>query len=409
MLLDKLFASADLPKRGWPDESGTMGSGWMRTSSGERVDEITSMNLSGVWRCLTVITNDMKRMPWKVYEKQGEKRVHRSDLPIDYILSVETNPETDSATFRETLQVHACLTGNGYAEIERNFYGDPVAMWILDPFKVDPKRDDSGKLIYEYRDDTGKLKVLKPEHVFHLRGLGMDGVKGISIIQNARETIGGGMALEKAGNSFFRNGFRPSGVLEHPTELSDVAFNRLKKDFERQYSGAMNTGKPIIAEGGMKWHQLSISPQDAQYIQSKEFTLSEIARWFGVKQYKLGLQARETHSNIFQNAQEHIDETLHPWAVKWEMEARRKLFKPEDRQRFYTKYDFRGLLRGDHASRTAYYTAMLDRGVYSINDVRALEDENPIENGDARFVPLNTTTLERAISGEGQQKNTTTP
>jgi HK97 family phage portal protein len=204
-------------------------------------------------------------------------------------------------------------------------------------------------------------------------------------------------------DSFFRNGFRPSGVLEHPTELSDVAFNRLKKDFERQYSGAMNTGKPIIAEGGMKWHQLSISPQDAQYIQSKEFTLSEIARWFGVKQYKLGLQARETHSNIFQNAQEHIDETLHPWAVKWEMEARRKLFKPEDRQRFYTKYDFRGLLRGDHASRTAYYTAMLDRGVYSINDVRALEDENPIENGDARFVPLNTTTLERAISGEVKQ------
>jgi HK97 family phage portal protein len=231
-------------------------------------------------------------------------------------------------------------------------------------------------------------------------------VSGISVITNARETIGGGFALEKAGNAFFKNGFRPSGVMEHPGVLSDKAFDNLQKSLDKMYAGAGNTGRPILAEEGMKWNQLSISPNDAQYIQSKEFNLAEIARWFGVKQYKLGLQARETHTNIFQNAQEHIDETLLPWVVKWEMEARRKLFNAADRGRFYTKFDFRGLLRGDPVSRADYLSKMQAMGAYNIDEIRAYEDHDPLPDGQGktRLIPMNITTLERAISGDNTKK-----
>jgi HK97 family phage portal protein len=175
---------------------------------------------------------------------------------------------------------------------------------------------------------------------------------------------------------------------------------------ERQYSGAGNTGKPIICEEGMKWHQLSISPSDAQYLGSREFSLAEIARWFNVKPYKLGLMDRETHTNIFQNALEHLQHTVHPWILRWETEARIKLFSKEDRKRLYTKFNYTSLLRTDPASRSAYYKDLSSMGVLSIDDILALEDMNPLDNGQgaARLVPMNMTTLERAISGENMKK-----
>lgn|GEM_PF-729816 len=400
MILNRLFADA-VPNRDFIASKGDQGGAWMNTAAGERVDEITALNLSGVWRCCTVITNDVKKLPWHVFEKVGATRVLQVDHDLNYIISVEPNPEMDSCTFREVLQIHALLSGNGYAEIERNYYGDVVALWPINSFNVTPKRRTSGQLYYEVRNAGGGAKELPPENIFHLKGLGLDGISGIGVISNARETIGGGFALQKAGNSFFRNGFRPSGVLEHPGTLSDTAFEHLRSSFTRMYAGAGNTGKPIIAEEGMKWTQLSMNLADAQFLGSHEFNLQEIARWFGVKSYKLGIMVRETHSNIFQNAQEHIDETILPWILKWEMEARRKFFGPT-KKTFYTKFDFRGMLRGDPAARGAFYKDMATLGAYSINEIRANEDEDPIDPklGNARIVPMNMMTLEQMVEGK---------
>jgi HK97 family phage portal protein len=407
MIFDRLFsASAPVPNRGWLDQAGTSGSGWVETSSGERVDEITAMNLSGVWLCLQIIGNDISGMPWGVYEKQGKTRISRNDLDLDLLIGLQVSPEMDSPSFRLAMQNHALLAGNGYAEIERNYFGDPVALWLLDPFKTKSTRDSLKNLVYEVRESNGGVRILKPENVFHIKGLTLDGINGISAIQKGRETIGGGFALEKAGNAFFKNGFRPSGTVSKDGVLTDIAFKRFKDSLYESYAGAGNTGKPIILEDGAKWTALSISPNDAQYLGSREFSLAEIARWFNVKPYKLGLMDRETHTNIFQNALEHLQHTVHPWILRWETEARIKLFSKEERKTLYTKFDYKSLLRTDPASRSAYYKDMSSLGALDIDDILALEDMNPLENGmgTTRLVPMNMTTLERAISGENMKR-----
>jgi HK97 family phage portal protein len=341
-----------------------------------------------------------------VFEKSGNSRISRSDLDLDLLIGLQVNSEMDSPSFRLAMQTHALLAGNGYAEIVRNRVGDVVEMWLLDPFATKPIRDNNDRLFYEVSSKNGSKRKLRPESIFHLKGLTLDGLNGISAIQNGRETIGGGFALEKAGNAFFKNGFRPSGTVSLEGVLSDTAFTRFKEGLNASYAGAGATGKPIILENGAKWTPLSISPNDAQYLGSREFSLAEIARWFNVKPYKLGLMDRETHTNIFQNALEHLQHTIHPWILRWETEARIKLFSKEDRKKLYTRFDYRSLLRTDPASRSAYYKDLSSMGVLSIDDILALEDMNPLDGGkgETRLVPMNMTTLERAISGENVKK-----
>lgn len=388
MFLDKIFAA--LPDRQWDGEPGEYG--WVGlTQAGETVSDRKALMLSAVWRCVNIIASDIKVLPWGVYEKQGEKRIRRKDHPVDKLLSTEPNPEMDSASFRATLQIHQEIKGNGYAEIVRDFLGAPKYLWILPPDTTEPKRDVSGRLYYETRTEAGKEYRLKPENVFHVKNISYDGILGMSVLEYAKETVGGGLAMEKTGNSFFRNGFRPSGVLEHPGKLGDQALKNLRQTLHEVYGGSANSGKPFIAEEGMKWHQLSITPEQSQFLESRKFSIEEIARWFGIKAYKLGLQERETHTNIYQNSKEHLEGCILPRCIAWEMEAKRKLFSEEERKSLYTKHDFKAMLRAAPKERSEYYKNMADTGSMSINEIRAKEDENPLEGdlGEIRLVPMN--------------------
>ena len=405
MIVDKLFASVPTPNRNWDGEPGT--SGWINTDAGERVTDDTAMKLSAVWRCVSIISGDIKVLPWAVYEKRDGKRIRKSDHPVDALLSLQPNPDMDSSTFRETMQINCELKGNAYAEIERDYYGDPKALWLLDPDMVVPKRTVQGALYYEYRKDS-RIRQLKPENVLHIKGMSFDGITGLSVVQYARETIGAGLAIARTGNKLFANGLRPSAVFIHPSKLEDKARANLRSSISQLYQGSSNTGRPILLEEGMKVEKWSITPEEAQFLQSREFNIQDIARWFGVKAYKLGILTRETHTNIYQNAKEHVEGCIMPRCNGWEMEAKRKLFRPEERGTLYTKFDFRVLLRVSPTERADYYRKMADLGAYSINDILEKEDEDPLpeEIGGIRLVPLNYESLTNKLKPrEDQAKN----
>lgn len=400
MFLDKLFASDLIPNREWDSDSGFRGNA---SQSGERVDDESAMKLSAVWRCLQIISGDIKALPWAVYEKQGKKRTRRTDHVVDYLLSTEPNPEMDSATFRETMQLNRELKGNAYAEIERDWLGDPKALWLLNPDQITPKRNAQGGLYYEFQDSSNPrmgTRQLKPENVLHIKGMSFDGITGLSTIKYAKETIGAGLAMVKTGNSLLGNGLRPSVVFSHPGKLDVMVRNNLKASIAALYQGSANTGRPILLEEGLKVDKWSITPEEAQFLQSKEYNIQDIARWFGIKTYKLGILSRETHTNIFQNAKEHIEECILPRCVSWEMEVKRKMFRADERANLYSKFDFNAMLRGDPAQRAEFYKALSGLGAYSINDILEKEDDDPLpdEIGNMRLVPMNMESLQNKLN-----------
>ncbi|NTU67975.1 MAG: phage portal protein [Chlorobiaceae bacterium] len=404
MFLDRLFASSPEPNREWQADVGA--SGWMGTDSGERVSVDASLRLSALYRCVQIITDDMMSLPWGVYEKQEGKRVRRHDHPVDYLISTEPNPEMDAGTFVKTMQVHRELKGNAYAEIIRNRIGDPVALWLIDPDMIRPDRTPGGALYYRYHTPAGSEKPIKPENILHIKGLSFDGITGMSVLAYARETVGGGLAQQKTSNSIFRNGLKPSAVFSHPNQLSDIAERNIRSSIASMYSGAGNTGRPILLQEGMKVEKWAITPEEAQFLDSRKFTIEEIARWFGIKAYKLGLMDRETHSNIFQNAKEHIEECIMPRCIAWEKEVKRKLFRPDERGALYTKFDFNAMLRGSPSERAEFYTRMRDLGALDIDEIRAKEDldELPDGLGRTRLVPLNMIPLDKVQDAAAQKQ-----
>ena len=367
-------------------------------TAGVRVNEDTALTLGAVWACVRVIAEDIAGLPWHVFERRSDGgRDARPDDPADWLLHTQANQETPAFQWRETMLAHCLLWGNGYSEIERDGAGRPVWLHQLAPDRVCPDRTASDKLVYDVLNPRGPNTVLEPNDVFHLRGLGFDGLVGYSVIRMAARSIGLGIALDEAACSTLANDSTPGGFIKHPAKLSDTAIKNLKESIAKQHGGPTNRRKLMVLEEGMDWVQTALSPDDLQFIQQRQLTPAEICRIFRVSPPKIADLLRATFSNIEELSIWHVTDTLVPWGNRLEGEADIKLFSPTMRGRRFAKLNFMGLLRGNTAARTAYYNAMLDRGVFDINDVLALEDLNPIgPDGEKRFVQANMQLLEKA-------------
>lgn len=383
-----------------PDEQHTIHTlPVFRKVAGVRVTEDTALTYSAVFACVRVISEDIASLPWHVFETRkdarGKDRVPKD--PADWLLSIQANPETSAYHFRETLIGHALTWGNGYAEIERDNAGRPAWLWQLTPDRVDPARVRStGELVYDVANDRAPNTVLRARDTFHLKGLGFDGLRGYSVINMASRTIGRGLALDETSTHFYENDSTPGGYLKHPGRLSEDAQKQLRENFQNIHQGPKRRRVIGILCEGMEYKQTSIPPEDAQLIQQMQFQPEEICRWFRIMPQKIAHLLRLTFNNVEQLSIDHVTDTLTPWARRLESEGNIKLFGPVNIGRRYTKINFKGRLRGDTAAQTGFYTSMLDRGVFSINDVRELEDANPVPNGDKRFVPLNMQLLDNA-------------
>lgn len=362
-------------------------------SSGVEVTEESAMRVTAVFACVRILSWTLASLPLHVYrrlEPRGKEQVR--DHRISRLLYTSPNPEQTSFQFRALLGAHMNLWGNGYAEIEFDQHGNEVALWPIPTWRCDPRRTEGTReLYYDVKLPDGTTKKLPPYRVFHVMGLSLDGMKGLSPIGMAREAVGLSMAAETFGASFFGSGLNPGAIAEHPGKLSPEAYTRLKESMNEKYEGLGKAHRLMLLEEGMKYQKVGIAPEEAQFLETRKFQVSDIARLYGVPPHMVGDTEKSTSwgTGIEQQGIGFVVYTMRPYLVCWEQEISRKLFHEEERDLYYARFLVDGLYRGDIKSRYAAYSVGRQWGWLSANDVRELEDMNPIEGGDVYFTPLN--------------------
>ena len=415
MKLFSLFKSRDKPVT-----NRTAGSAYSffmgGSSSGKNVNERTAMQMTAVYACVRILSEAIAGLPLHLYryEEDGSK-TKAIDHGLYSLLHDEPNPEMTSFVFRETLMTHLLLWGNAYAQIIRNGKGEVLALYPLMPNQMQVDRDDNGQLYYTYsrtkeeanaKDSESSVK-LSPYDVLHIPGLGFDGLVGYSPIAMAKNAIGMAMACEEFGAKFFANGASPSGVLEHPGILKDPA--KVRDSWNAAYGGSANSHKVAVLEEGMKYSPISISPNEAQFLETRKFQINEIARIFRVPPHMVGDLEKSSFSNIEQQSLEFVKYTLDPWVIRWEQSLSRALFSPDEKHTYFFKFNVEGLLRGDYQSRMTGYATARQNGWMSANDIRELEDLDRIpadEGGDLYLVNGNMLPLEKAGAAYERKSNT---
>lgn len=356
-----------------------------RTTSGKPVNERTAMQTTAVYACVRILAEAVASLPLHVYEYQddgGKKLVH--DHPLYYLLHDEPNPEMTSFVFRETLMSHLLIWGNAYAQIIRDGAGRVLGLYPLLPDKMEVQRDDKGNIYYVYSRNSdenptfkeyGNIK-LKAEDVLHIPGLGFDGLIGYSTIAMAKNAVGMTLACEEYGASFFANGANPGGVLEHPGVLKDPS--KVRESWNSVYRGVNNAHKIAVLEEGMKYQQIGIPPEEAQFLETRKFQINEIARLYRIPPHMVGDLDKSSFSNIEQQSLEFVKYTLDPWVIRWEQSLQRSLLLPGEKGKYFIKLNVDGLLRGDYQSRMNGYAVGRQNGWFSANDIREMENMNPI-------------------------------
>lgn len=367
-----------------------------QTNAGVPVSESSSLKFSAVFRAVDLLAKHIAMLPLHVYERTGDRTKRRAvEHPLYRLLLLAPNSEMTPYNYKHVAMAHVLLWGNHYAEIEWNAAGYPVGLWPLRPDRMELRRTPGGDLVYRYELPGSDGKVELPAYrVLHVRGFTLDGLTGKSVIGYARETIGLGLAAEEFGARFFDNDARPGGVLQHPNVLSEPAYERLQKSWESRHGGLSRSHRMAILEEGMSYTEIGIPPVDAQFLETRKFQVTDVARWFGVPPHKLMDLERSTFSNIEHQAIEYVQDSLQPWATNYEQAIDRQLLLDTERPRLYCKFALDALLRGDSTARHSSYGSGLQNGYYSVNDVRKLEDLDPVDGGDQHFRPLNMAPLD---------------
>lgn len=402
-LINKLFKSRDHPKI----DNRTVGSSYSfymgGSSAGKNVNERSAMQMTAVYSCVRILAEAVAGLPLHLYRYKEDGGKERAiDNNLYHLLHDEPNKEMSSFIFRETLMTHLLLWGNAYAQIIRNGKGEVVALYPLMPNKMQVDRDENGELCYIYTRSSDEAKTMEgvtvyltPRDVLHIPGLGFDGLVGYSPIAMAKNAIGLAIATEEYGAKFFANGAAPSGVLEHPGTIKDPS--RLRENWNSTFGGSANSGKVAVLEEGMKYTPISISPEQAQFLETRKFQIDEIARIFRVPPHMVGDLEKSSFSNIEQQSLEFVKYTLDPWVIRWEQSLSRALLNEDEKRKYFFKFNLEGLLRGDYESRMSGYAVARQNGWMSANDIRELEnmDKIPAEEGgdlyliNGNMLPLN--------------------
>ena len=408
-ILSGLFRSRDKPTDRTAGSSYSFFLGG--TASGKYVTERSAMQMTAVYCCVRILSEAVASLPLQFYRYTDDGGKEKAvDHPLYFLLHDEPNPEMTSFIFRETLMTHLLLWGNAYSQIIRNGKGEVVALYPLMPDRMKVDRDEHGRLYYEYTvydsddvdgrkgtDKVGRTVRLQPHDVLHIPGLGFDGLVGYSPIAMAKNAIGLAIATEEYGSKFFANGAAPSGVLEHPGTIKDPS--KVRESWQATFGGSGNSNKIAVLEEGMKYTPISISPEQAQFLETRKFQIDEIARIFRVPPHMIGDLEKSSFNNIEQQSLEFVKYTLDPWVSRWEQAMVRALLTPDEKKKYFFKFNVDGLLRGDYQSRMNGYATARQNGWMSANDIRELEnlDRIPAEQGgDLYLINGNMTKLEDA-------------
>ena len=417
-LISGLFRSRDKPT------NSTNGSGYRflfgGSNSGKNVNERSAMQMTAVYACVRILSESIAGLPVHLYQYMDSGSKQKAiEHPLYRLLHDEPNPEMTSFVFRETLMTHLLLWGNAYAQIIRNGKGQVVALYPLMPNRMSVDRDNKGHLFYQYQmqdSDAPTAKsgtvILKPSDVLHIPGLGFDGLVGYSPIAMAKNAIGLSIATEEYGAKFFANGATPSGILEYPGTVKNP--EAIRESWNAGFGGSSNAHKVAVMEEGMKYTPIAISPNEAQFLETRKFQIDEIARIFRVPPHMVGDLEKSSFSNIEQQSLEFVKYTLEPWIVRWEQSLNRALLSEAEKAAYFVKFNVDGLLRGDYQSRMNGYATARQNGWMSANDIRELENLDLIPDelgGNLYLINGNMTKLQdagifAASSAAGKEEKT---
>lgn len=380
------------------------------SGSGKSVTVQSAIQLSTVYACVRVISETVASLPLSVYEAEKDGNKKALDHPLYRLLHDEPNSEMTSFVFREVMLAHLLLYGNSYSQIIRSGKNSVVGLYPLLPDHMDVDRDSKGNLTYTYTTSDGKTVVIKPRDILHIPGLGFDGVMGYSPIALEKNAIGLGIASEEYGSKFFSNGARPSGILTHPNTVKNP--KALRESWNSAYGGSANSNRVAILEEGMKFEPIAIPNNEAQFLETRKFQVDEICRIFRVPPHLVCDLEHATFSNIEHMSIDFAVHTIRPWLVRIEQAMNRALFPEQEKGRFFVQFNIDGLMRGDYKSRMEGYAIARQNGWMSANDIRELENQNPIpasEGGDAYLVNGNMISISTAMKQKLEDAVQTNP
>lgn len=380
--------------------------GGQTSDSGMRVNQKTALTYSPLWRAVNVLSRDVAKLPLDVMKRiDGGKERDRAH-PAHRLLRWRPNNEMTAFTFKQILQAHALLQGNGYAAIIKNDAGDAIELIPLDPAKTYPVRR-AGVLWY-ITTVNNKLVRMEPADVLHIKGLGFDGLCGYSVIALATNSIGLGMAAEKYQNMFFKNNARPSVIIEHPKTLDDKARNNLRASWDRMHSGLNNAHRAAILEEGMKISAFAMNARDAQLVDTRKLQVKAVSNWTGVPAHKLGDDGKTSFSSLEEENQSYLNETIDGWLIPWEEETREKLLTDHEKEAdtHVTEFNRKALVRANMAVRGAFYVQATGGAPWMTqNEVRRAESMVALEDPSANelHVPLNLAGADTSEPADGDR------
>lgn len=354
------------------------------SKTGVQVSEDNALTFSAVYAAVRIISETIASIPLNVYQADGETRVKAVGHPVQDLLAKAPNSVSSTFTFREAMASNLVLHGNAYAKIEMNAAGRPTALIPLNPMKVEVKVVD-GEKVYVF----DKKHTYLDYEMLHFVGLSFNGLTGKSPLSMAREAVAIGLAAQEYGARFYSNGANAGGVITAPGRLNTEVVKRLRESWNRAQSGNSNSHSTAILEEGMKYEKIGLDPEAAQFLQSRKFQVNEIARIFRIPpSYLADLENSSTRANTEQQAIQFVRDCITPYVRRMEVELNRKLFR-EDEPNLYAYFTMEGLMRGDQKARYEAYATARQWGWLSVNDIRDLENLNPVEGGDIYLQPLN--------------------
>ena len=365
-----------------------------KTNSGVQITEETALTYSAVYNAITIYSGTISTLPLRLLIEKSGKKVPAVEKSAYQVMHTQWNPYMTAQIGREVMIAHTLSWGNGYAEKKYDGQGNLVELWPIAPHRVKPEFHED-KLTYVISVDGVDYRFPR-EKILHIPGLGYDGFVGYSVIGMARESIGLSMAMEQFGSKFFGAGTHPGVIVTHPGKLGEQASKNLSTSLINSYSGLGKSHRLLLLEEGMSLQSVGVPPEDAQFLQSRQFQIPEIARWFNLPPHKLKDLTKSSFSNIESEQISFLTESILPWVIRFETNFNSQLLsQAELKKGYYFKHVLEGLLRGDSKSRAEFYAKMWGLGAMSINEIRGKEDFDPIEGGDRYFVPMNFTPLDK--------------
>lgn len=386
-LLSRVMAAAGTDVMTSADLAKMLARPWI-TNGGAAITYDSAMRVADVYKCVRILAEDMAKLPLQVYRNTAKGKEKANDHWLQGLLDTP-NPWQTGFEFRELIQAHHELAGNAYA-IKTVVRNEVRELLPISPSAVRVELlADRWELLYHVSMPDGTTLDVPADRMFHYRALSLDGWLGLSQVRYQAEAIGLNLQLVEHGARLFKNGASVLGVIEHPTRMSEDAYNRLKTSFEEQYAGVANANKTVLLEEGTKFSKTGMTSDEAQFLESRKYSRGDIAGIFRIPPHKIGDLEHATFTNIEQQSIEYGTDSLMPRAVRLEERIARSLIAPRERGEVFVKLQLNGLLRGDYAARTNGYRSAIMAGWMNRNEARELEDMNPVEGLDEFLTPLN--------------------